>query len=315
MNSRQRLQEAISAVALLAIVIAMPLSGQPGSMLSYLPDESRLDGWEALGEPQIAEGEDLFLLINGGAEIYKEYGFSRAVMHSYTKGDRSVNLEVYEMEDAASAYGAYSFKTARQGEPIEIGSEARFEDYYLNFWKGRVVVTLIGFDTHPETRDGILKLARMVEAKITSSEARPGIMELLPPVTIGGIPVHPTYVEGNLGLINRYRFGDEDIFESTCAAVGDYGEHMLFLFPYGNPARALDQIAIASQRLDSSGLYTNTAVDDFGFTGEDRDGRTVVLRPISRYLIAYVGTSRADAFRALEEMSARIALHEEGRVP
>ncbi len=303
---------ALTSVLCVVCAIGFPLLGQPESVLSYLPHEFQLEGWETLGEPQTAEGDDLFLLINGGAEIYHEYGFSRAVMHSYVKGDKSVNLEVYEMDDVTSAYGAFSFKTGREGEHIDIGSEAKFEDYYLNFWKGNVVVTLIGFDADAETKDAILSLARLVEDKISQGGARPEVVDLLPEYSVGGVQAHITYVEGNLALLNRYRFGNGDVFEAKNAVVGDYGDQLIFLFPNESEARTFDQVAAASQRLASSGLYSDFAADELGFTGRDRDDRVLLLRPVGRYAVACVATERTDAFTALEEVAARLSSLELG---
>lgn len=308
----------LPTVVVLGLLCSVNLAGAPSvsmqeRVLAYLPDESLLDGWETLGDPQTAEGEDLFLLINGGAEIYNEYGFARAVMHSYTKGDKSVNLEVYEMEDAASAYGAYSFKTGRDGEPIEIGSEARFEEYYLNFWKGDVVVTLIGFDTDLETRDAILTLARLVEARISREGARPAIVDLLPEMSDGGERVHPTYLEGNLALLNRYRFGGGDVFGQTAAVVGDYGDYLLFLFSYDNGTAARDRLTSASQRMSTGGLFSNVTADESGFSGNDRDGRFVCLQPARKFLVVYVGNDREQASSVLESIFERIAEHTDDR--
>ena len=50
--------------------------------LSYLPQGGEVDRWSSSEEPQHAVGEDLFLLINGGAEIYHEYGFEQAAVLS-----------------------------------------------------------------------------------------------------------------------------------------------------------------------------------------------------------------------------------------
>ena len=43
----------------------------------YLPDQSELRGWRPLYEPQVAEGDDLYLLINGAAEIFETLGANR----------------------------------------------------------------------------------------------------------------------------------------------------------------------------------------------------------------------------------------------
>ena len=313
-RARRTLPSASAMLGCLCFVtlVSAPFGSSQQSALAYLPDDSSLDGWDTLGDPQTAEGDDLFLLINGGAEIYNEYGFSRAVIHSYTKGDISVNLEVYEMQDAASAYGVYSFKTGRDGEPIHIGSKAAFEDYYLNFWKGNLVVTVIGFDTDSQTREAILELARMVEAKISSEGARPAIIDLLPDTSANGRPVHATYVEGNLGLLNRYRFANEDVFELTSAAVGDYGDHMLFLFPYESEEAAKTRLNVASQRLSASGLYSNAAIHEHGFSAEDRNGRFVSLGTTRQFLIAFVGQNGECASAALQGIVAKIVRAPDG---
>ena len=272
------------------------------SVLDYLPDESSLDGWETLGDPQTAEGDDLFLLINGGAEIYNEYGFSRAVIHSYVQGEKSVNLEVYEMEDAASAYGAYSFKTGRDGEAIDVGSEATFEDYYLNLWKGNIVVTLIGFDSDSETREAILTLARMVESKIQTEGARPAIVDLLPTASNGGERVFPTYLEGNLALLNRYRFGSGDLFGFSHAVVGDYGDYLLFLFPYANREEAAAWFDTAVESLSSNDRYSNQSTSRGVFFADDPEGLYIFLKLAEDYIVVYVGPDREEARQVVEDV-------------
>jgi len=53
--------------------------GNNPDVTQYLPAKSDLTGWTAVDEPQIAQGEDLYLLIDGAAEIFLEYGFKHTV--------------------------------------------------------------------------------------------------------------------------------------------------------------------------------------------------------------------------------------------
>ena len=288
-------------------------SPQEESVLSYLPDESELGGWEAVGDPQTAEGEDLFLLINGGAEIYYEYGFKRAVIHSYAKGGKSVNLEVYEMEDAASAYGVYSFKVGKNGQPMEIGDEARFEDYYLNVWKGNVVVTLVGFDTDRETRDGLLALARLIEAKIPGESVRPGIAEYLPETSSYGVDVHATYLEGNLGLLNHYQFSTQNIFGLKRGVVGDYGDYQVFLFAYEDASEARERFANARQHMQQSERFSRFDVHGEHFSVEDRENRYVHCRREQEYILIYVGAGLDEGSNILGHVS-QLVLDDPGGV-
>ncbi|UCH93448.1 MAG: hypothetical protein JSV88_24690, partial [Candidatus Aminicenantes bacterium] len=59
---------------ILFIVMIILVSGAYAKMPDYLPQAAELQEWEAVGTPQHVVGDDLFLLINGAAEIYHEYG-------------------------------------------------------------------------------------------------------------------------------------------------------------------------------------------------------------------------------------------------
>jgi len=72
------------------------------------PTADDLDGWTPVGDPEQYEGLDLYELINGGAEVYHEYGFRRVLAQEYGDGaNRYIAVEIYEMESAAAAFGIY----------------------------------------------------------------------------------------------------------------------------------------------------------------------------------------------------------------
>jgi hypothetical protein len=130
---------------LILILLGLPSNIFPqensASLARYLPDAGEIEGWSLAFVPEEAEGDDLFLLIDGGAELYHEYGFKRALLMEYSgqgKGSRKINIEMYQMRDPFSAYGIFSFKAGARGEKLNIGSGAVLEDYYLNFYKSDI---------------------------------------------------------------------------------------------------------------------------------------------------------------------------------
>lgn len=126
-----------------------------------------ITGWHREYEPEIYVGDSLFELINGGAEVYHRFGFVQALATQYADDSgRSISLEVFEMKNVEGAESIYSDKTGGSGEPLQIGDEAAGEDYYLNFRSGRFLVTITGFDSEPETTEGILQLARAVAIQL-----------------------------------------------------------------------------------------------------------------------------------------------------
>ena len=154
----------------IAVVFFANCSGQSSNknnMLSVLPENGEIGEWRSSDEVRIFKGDELFDFINGGAEIYHEYGFNKAAGQSFENNSgKSINLELYMMTDYASAFGMYTFKISDKGKPAEIGDAAVLADYYLNIWKGNYVITLIGFDSEKETLDGLVKIGEVIAGKI-----------------------------------------------------------------------------------------------------------------------------------------------------
>ena len=71
-------------VVLSFLVIISFLSISQDSIVSLLPDPFNLPGLQASGEPKIYKGDYLFDMINGGADVYFEYGFIQVVTQAYT---------------------------------------------------------------------------------------------------------------------------------------------------------------------------------------------------------------------------------------
>lgn len=272
---------------------------------SYLPDQSELKGWRPLYEPQMVEGEDLYLLINGGAEIYYEYGFKRAITQSYGDRDgRSINLEIYEMNSPVSAHGAYTFKTGEKGERIAIGNDALLEDYYLNFWKGNCVVTLIGFDTDDKTREGLMKIAEAVDSRIKDVGQKSPLVDTLVEENLKKTSI--TYLRGNLGLFNRYEFDTENIFGLKEGVIGNYGDFQIFIFRYDDENESLRWFENARNRLKNNPRFTDFTAQDDAFSVVDSREKNIIVEPYRRYILIVMGKKGIDARTTLDRVKDRV---------
>lgn len=103
----------LSILLLLAISFS---SVAQDSITELLPDPFTLPGLQLAGDPEIYTGEDLFDLINGGAEIYLEYGFDKVVSQFYTglKPNSNLRIEIYKMNDPEAAFGIFAFSSMGQ---------------------------------------------------------------------------------------------------------------------------------------------------------------------------------------------------------
>ena len=125
------------------------------------------EGWVYLEEPNIAVGNQLFTVINGGAELYVRLGFTRAVFASYRSVEgKSINLEVYEMKTPAAARKTYDRKTGTSGRAVDVGAAARLEEYYLNFYKGPYQITVSGYAADTQTAENLLTIARLIDERL-----------------------------------------------------------------------------------------------------------------------------------------------------
>ena len=277
-------------------------------ILAYLPEKSELGEWKPMGDPQMAEGEDLFLLINGGAEIYYEYGFKRAVIQSYTsENDKSINIEMYEMEDPAAAYGVYTFKTSDRGRSVSVGQEALQEDYYLNFWKGRFLVTLIGFDTDDDTKSGLMMMARAIETRVADVGQKPVLAAYLDDAR------HVTYLEGNLGLFNKYEFDTQNVFALRMGVIGNYENHRVFIFQYENESTCQEWFDRAGNALKENPRFRDYEKITDGFVITDAQGQRIYMTTHRNLILIYLGRQWADAGTVLQEVKQRLDAGSSGR--
>jgi predicted amidohydrolase YtcJ len=269
-----------------------PNSNSP-QMADYLPQPGELNEWEPAGTSQHVVGDDLFLLINGGAEIYHEYGFKQAIVRGFRHKKQETlqfNLEIYEMQNPEAAYGIYTFKTGDSGKAIDVGNEGLLEDYYLNFRKGNFLVTVIGFDAKEETIAGITAVAKVVAAKIKGSSQRPELVHLLPDVDLllakpGGI----TYLKGNLALVNNYRFDSRDIFALKEGVIGDYGNFKLFLFRYSETGESQKRFKAATNYLKRNPQFVCSVQPDGTLVMTHKKGISFYIESYNRYILIFQG--------------------------
>ena len=289
----------LACLCLLAGPSAIPAADRGGqdSLTTLPPENGAVPGWTRDGESQEFAGEDLYVYIDGGAEIYQEYGFRRVVIQDYKDASgRSVSLEIFEMAGPEAAFGIYTFKRSGKGTAVALGAGGDLEDYYLNFWKGRLLVTLTGFDDTAATLAGLQALAKAVDARIPDAAAGPpALVSALPPA--GLRPGSVKYLKGLLGLNNVYSFTTARGLAFGAAVKGDYenGTAMIVLDYGTDEARAAAWNELKAF-LDGTDRF-RAAAGAAGATAVYRDGknRYVAFAPAGARLLIGLGDSAAAA--------------------
>jgi hypothetical protein len=269
------------------------VSGVYAKMPDYLPQAEELQEWEPSDTPQHVVGDDLFLLINGGAEIYYEYGFKQAITQGFKHKDQpslGFNLEIYEMQNPEAAYGVYTFKTGEAGKPINVGHEGLLEDYYINFWKGSFLVTVIGFDSKKETLEGIIRAAKIVNAKIKDTGQKPKLLQFLPKGDKFQLkPNGITYLKGNLALFNQYEFDSKDIFGLKEGVVANYKDFRFFVFRYKDAIECQKWFQHAKKYLGNNPSYKDFSIKESSFSFKDNKNNPFYIKLHKNYIIIVQG--------------------------
>ena len=256
-------------------------AGPPSSSLRDLkllvPQSAEIPGWSPRGDAQHFSGDDLYVYIDGGAEIYNEYGFRQVLAQDFVdKNQKGVTLEIYEMTDPTAAFGIFSFKASGQGRPADIGADSEFEDYYLHFWKGPFLVTVTGFEANPECRDGVTAIARATGVRIRETAERPAFLLKLP---ADWIKPGLKYLRGALGLYNLHPFFTRDVLKFREAAVVSLEDARVFVFGYPNPAEALARLSETRQVMAANPAYRDVReFPDGHFEAVDSKGNALYAR-------------------------------------
>lgn len=278
------------------------------NIYEYLPREDELPGWKKDDAPLVYSGEDLFLYINGGAEIYHEYGFRQVVVQDYiTDGGKSISLEIFEMTSSASAYGMYTFKSGWGRNIFGLGDGAQLADYYLNFWKGNFLATITGFDEAEETIEGLLKLAHSVDTKLDTKGKMPPIVSLLPEENL--VELSLKYFRGHLGLFNSYPFFTQDVFHFKEGVRGDYRRgYSLFLFKYTDSEECSRRFEEAKKDFKKSQKYKNFEdVNNSFFQVADRKNNSIYVSSYKNYLFVVLSNDiQTEAQEIFHEIQERI---------
>ncbi|MDK9708184.1 MAG: hypothetical protein OEL83_14165 [Desulforhopalus sp.] len=273
---------------LLFLFVASATAGQAEDLTGLLPADGEVAGLTQSDTPQVFHGEDLYQMIDGGADIYHEYGFRQVLSAEYAGDpDKIIKLELYEMASPLAAYGLYSFKVGEGGKELAIGREGRLEDYYLNFWKGNMQVTLIGQDAGEETVQGVVALAEAIAAKITATGARPELADLLlrEPLAFS----RAKYLRGPIGLMNSYVFDREDIFRVRDGFAGRVEACLAMVFRYPGAPESAGAYEYATSKLLAGTRFSKQSQQENHFTMVDRKAEHIMITQTGRHIAIVIG--------------------------
>ena len=245
------------AFLLLTLVCAFSQSSsqdQDESLARLLPATGSVGEWSGVDSARIYKGKELYKFIDGGADLFLEYGFVQALAMDYQKASgESINLEIYEMRDPGAAYGIYSVRSGEDAAMMDIGQGGGAHPYYIMFWKERYYVSVAASDSTQECRIGLEAVARAVDRTVSGTGQTPVIVGMIPEKNL----LAKGYFRGYLGLSLIQIIDLIEIFPVIDGAFGTYKDHTLIFLRYDSTAEARKRLESISSGLRSNRQFKN----------------------------------------------------------
>lgn len=149
-------------------------------IFKLLPKSNELKGWTYKSEPRIFANNQLWEYIDGGADVYIDYGFQKVATVELENAKRNIVVDLYDMKSMEGAFGMYARERARTYHFISIGAGGYHEGVALNFYQSNYYVKLTAFTDDQPCQAALLKLAQLLSQKIGANKKAPSSLALFP---------------------------------------------------------------------------------------------------------------------------------------
>jgi len=215
----------------LLIIISFLYATASAQVPEHFPviEAESLEGGSIISEKTYT-AESLFGYMNGGAELYLEYGFDRLVVSELVYNETEYRAEIYKMKDAEAAYGIYSVSVFRCDSTGIVNDYSCLSPYQLQFCKGSYYISLVNSSGSSETAAGSIDLASMLESSIT--EPSFDLYDIFKTNDIIKKADKILLVKGDLGLNNgAFRYADllEGMEDYLCVIAESENQSVLKL--------------------------------------------------------------------------------------
>jgi len=255
-------------------------------------------GIEVPGESELYVGDDLFNLINGGAELYHEYGFIEVLATEIIiPGTSSRKVEIYDMGSPEAAWGIYSMTATGNSRQIHLGDAGRQGEGFAQFIKGNYMVYMY-YDQIEDTE--LHYVGGCISRHIELSYGPPALMDI---VEVGeGEAGKVIYFRGNLGLSSIYNFHYKDVFGYKEGAAAIYPDMKIFLLEFENESDCIDKYIETRDFFMNSSKYHDQLTLRGSFHIKDRKEQQIDCFFENIFLVIFVYSGEREVNEMREEI-------------
>lgn len=183
---------------ILAFICLPGVMAQTESVIPEL-DKEDLPG-AVFNRNDVYDGRSLWGYMNGGADLYIEYGFVELRVQEFEIENEMMKAEIYRMKNPASAFGIYSIKIYKCNDKNIFISPDCLSNYQYQAAKGPVYISVINASGSEKAVELTKKTAEIIAEKVVGRPFRIEAFNMLHPDTSGHNQIK--LVKGKLGLQN-----------------------------------------------------------------------------------------------------------------
>jgi hypothetical protein len=275
------------------------------NLKELLPKNQELSGWTIRDSIEIYSGDNLFNFINGGADIYLEYGFNEAVKCDLINPDSNqIRCEIYRMTNDSAAYGIFTFNASEKGMAVEAGNKALLYDHYIELWKDVFYIRCIAEGQGYNSTDTLLILAELISNKIAAQGKEPALTGTF---NLENTKVkNVKYLRGIIGLNNVFNFGHGSIAGYSEGIACNLDDKMLFTFAYKDAYKCREWFASAKGKMQMNQKFTDLLPIETGFSIKSKTGEYFCFKPYKRFIIVIKGMTWEEAMPVIQQMERNL---------
>lgn len=291
-------------VCLLGLFFVLNLSAQ-GSIynLIYFGDCREIS---LSGEAELYVGNDLFSLINGGAELYHEFGFVEVLAMDLAVEDKGLlRAEVYDMGSSEGAWGIYSLTATTNAKKLGLGDAARTGKGFMQLIKDRYMVYLYNENLEKAVLEKVLSC---IASNIPQSSPQPALLEAV--ATYAPEEARSIYFSGNLGLSGIYAFHYKDVFDYKEGAAAVSEETIAIVLKYENNDICLEKFNASYDFFSQRKKYHDQEIANEHYQLKDRKEQHLDFYREGKYMLIFIHDGSCEAEKQKELMIEKLPADE-----
>jgi len=119
-----------------------------------------------LNRNECFDGGSLWGYMNGGADIYLEYGFDKLRVAEFSNEGETIKLEFFKMDDPISAFGIYSIKTFKCEQSKVTATHDCLNHFQFQLLYGDYYIQIINESGSAKAKQTMINIAEILLQKI-----------------------------------------------------------------------------------------------------------------------------------------------------